>query len=120
MKKRVLVVGGYGILGAQVSRALAQDPEIDVVVAGRRPKLGVPFAQSIGASFLPLDVHDTASLKAALPGTFALVHAAGPFTEGPYDVARACIEAGPRAATPWRWCPGRARCRRCPRPWSSC
>lgn len=94
----VLVLGGYGNFGAYISRALAQESAIHLLVAGRDEKkarrfavtLGLPEAQGIA---LDADVTSLTKRLAALQ-VDTVIHTAGPFQKQDYRVAQACIEAG--------------------------
>jgi saccharopine dehydrogenase-like NADP-dependent oxidoreductase len=85
---RIVVVGGYGHFGARIVRALSRDPDIRVVVAGRRPP-------SADVETLALD-HEApdfpARLRDAAPDL--VIHTSGPFQGQDYHVARAAIAAG--------------------------
>jgi hypothetical protein len=94
MKKRVVVLGGYGTFGARISRALAADELIDCVVAGRSRRRGESLAEAIGARFQEVDIHDPDSVQRAVDGAFAVVNTCGPFQGSEYGVARHCIQAG--------------------------
>ena len=89
---RVLVLGGYGVFGARLSRLLRRDGHA-VCVAGRDGAAASLLASAIGASALQID--RTGDLS-ALSGFDAVVDAAGPFhTYGadPYRLAKAAIAA---------------------------
>lgn len=92
--KRVTVLGGTGIFGGRIARALAATPGLDVRVAGRDPRRGQAFAREIGAEFLRVDLGEEHALAPALEDCALLIHAAGPFQGRDYGVARACIERG--------------------------
>ena len=55
MKRKIVVLGGYGTLGRQICSMLVKDPSIDCVVAGRDGARGAAFAGGIGAAFQLLD-----------------------------------------------------------------
>ena len=65
---RVVVVGASGFIGAHATRALAARPDVTVVPASRTP-VDTPGA-------VAADLHDRASLDAALVGADVVVHAA--------------------------------------------
>lgn len=94
----VLVLGGYGNFGAYISRALAQDDNLRLLIAGRDEKKARRFAAEIGLperQGIALDA-DVTSLARQL-GAMAVntvIHTAGPFQQQDYRVAQACIDAG--------------------------
>lgn len=92
--KRVTILGGTGIFGGRVARALAATDGVQVTVAGRDPRHGQSFALEIGASFACIDVGSRDALASALESCALLIHAAGPFQGRDYTVARACVEHG--------------------------
>jgi saccharopine dehydrogenase-like NADP-dependent oxidoreductase len=94
MKKRVVVLGGYGTFGSRISRALAGDELVDCVVAGRTRQRGEAFAREIGAAFREVNVHNPESLRAAVDGAYAVINACGPFQNGHYEIPKQCIQLG--------------------------
>ncbi|MHA6263024.1 saccharopine dehydrogenase family protein [Arenibacterium sp. CAU 1754] len=98
MSNRVLVLGGYGVFGARLSRALIADGRYDVVVAGRNRAAAQEFCASYGGTPMALDRTETqlvAHLAELAP--FIVIDAAGPFQDyGPdgYALARAAIACG--------------------------
>lgn len=98
MSRTILVVGGYGVFGARLSRALAGEAGLHVLVAGR----SLARAQEVcaGTAALPLVLdRDAPDLPAQLAGLapFAVIDAAGPFQAygaAPYRLARASLQAG--------------------------
>lgn len=94
MKRKILVLGGYGTLGGQISSMLVKDPAIECIIVGRDAVRGQAFAHSIGAGFRPLDEQRSGALAVALQGAFAVVDASGPFQGRSYAVPEACIQQG--------------------------
>jgi saccharopine dehydrogenase-like NADP-dependent oxidoreductase len=94
MKKKIVVLGGYGALGRQIGAMLARDAAIDCVVAGRDAERGRALAASIGARFQALDINNATALSVALDGAYAVVDTCGPFDTRSYLVAEACIQNG--------------------------
>jgi hypothetical protein len=92
---KVVVLGGYGHFGARICRALAHDPSISLVVAGRDAHRARKLAVELQAEHARLDAaastlaHDLRELGAEL-----VVHTAGPFQRQDYTVAQACARAG--------------------------
>ncbi|MGK9170616.1 hypothetical protein KXR53_30235 [Inquilinus limosus] len=67
MVQRVLIAGGYGVVGGIAARYLRRlAPDLDIILAGRRPESGVALAREIGARTLRLDVADPAAALADL------------------------------------------------------
>ncbi len=94
---RTLVLGGYGNFGARISRALAGEPQADLLVAGRDEARARQFAAGLGpqARGIALDV-SAPDLAGALRRTGAelVIHTAGPFQGQSYGVAQAAAAAG--------------------------
>ena len=94
---KTLVLGGYGNFGARICRALAQDPLIELLVAGRDAQRAQTFADALGGSArgvaIDIAAHDFPRALAAL-GVGLVIHTAGPFQAQGYAVARAAARAG--------------------------
>ncbi|MGV3679232.1 MAG: saccharopine dehydrogenase family protein [Acidovorax sp.] len=92
-----LVLGGYGNFGARICRALAGDPGIHLLVAGRSAAQAQALAATLGplAQGVALD-HSAPGLVQALQalGVGLVVHTAGPFQAQGYSVAEAAADAG--------------------------
>jgi hypothetical protein len=92
---RVLVLGGYGNFGARICRALAHDPAITLLVAGRNLDAANVMAQEVGGVALRIDSGAPdlgVTVRAVEAGL--VIHTAGPFQEQGYGVARAAAAAG--------------------------
>ena len=94
MKKKILLLGGYGVLGRQICTMLAPDTAMECVVAGRDARRGQACADSLGVRFQVVDMANPPALRAALDGVFAVVDTCGPFQGRTYGVAEACIAQG--------------------------
>ncbi len=97
----ILILGGYGNFGGIISRALANDADIRLTLAGRSQDKAQQFiTQHLQHRKHPihsatLDVEDTnlsQQLKALAPDL--VIHTSGPFQQQDYRVAHSCILAG--------------------------
>lgn len=76
MRPRVIIAGGYGLVGGLAARRLrAAGLDIDLVLAGRHPSKGAALAAELGAEVLGLDVMSP-SESLASAGPFDLLVAA--------------------------------------------
>jgi hypothetical protein len=94
---RVAILGGYGNFGGYVARALAPDPNIELVICGRSLARAEAFAATLDASNpargAALDIAEPdAALAAIAPGL--VIHTVGPFQRQDYGVARAAVDCG--------------------------
>lgn len=98
MNRRILVIGGTGVFGSRLCIALAREPGIELIVAGRDLAAAERFCAAHGGRAERID-RDGADLEARLAALapFAIVDAAGPFQAyggDPYRLARAVIASG--------------------------
>ncbi|APQ14375.1 hypothetical protein BJP27_02135 [Pseudomonas oryzihabitans] len=94
MSLTVMVVGAYGNFGSIISRRLAREQGIDLVLVGRAAQV-VALAQELGARFWQGDALGPEFATALRTLQIDLViHTAGPFQGQTHAVARACVEAG--------------------------
>jgi saccharopine dehydrogenase (NAD+, L-lysine forming) len=61
MRARILVVGGYGAVGAHLCRALAAQGGVEIVAAGRRLDRAAALAAELNATGRRLDLDDPAT-----------------------------------------------------------
>lgn len=94
MTKRVLIIGGYGNFGSFITRRLALDDTLQVIIAGRSSGKANILADEVGGEAVVLDINDnlTDSLSRIKPDI--VIHTSGPFQVQGYDVAKACIAQG--------------------------
>lgn len=97
--KKVLILGGYGNFGAHISRLLAEEKDIRIIIAGRSQEKCQQLAGELQKSpnlplYHALDVHREldAVLERVTPDI--VIHASGPFQGQGYNVAKACIAHG--------------------------
>ncbi len=91
-RMRVVVVGGAGNFGARIVRALRGDPNIELMVAGRRA-VSVPGAEEVPSVLIDIDGAEFAqAVKDLSPGL--IIHCVGPFQGQDYRVANAALAAG--------------------------
>lgn len=96
--KRILIIGGYGNFGSYISKTLAQESNITVIIAGRSIEKAQSFINTLEAANTPeavaLDI--THNLDEALQTIKPdiVIHTSGPFQGQSYDVAQCCIKAG--------------------------
>lgn len=69
MRARILIAGGWGLVGSRIAKVLREaGHDLDIVLAGRNPDSGKALATGLGASLVRLDVaHPAEGLAAAGP-----------------------------------------------------
>ena len=92
--KRVLIIGGYGNFGRYISGKLAQNSDIQLIVAGRSISRAAQLASSLGAEAVELDINRDAAQVLGRIQADIVIHTSGPFQGQSYDIARACIAVG--------------------------
>ncbi len=92
--KRVLIIGGYGNFGSFISRSLAKQDNINLVIAGRSLSKAQSLAEEINAEAAVIDIHDNLEMRLREIGPDIVIHTSGPFQSQGYGVAEACIECG--------------------------
>jgi hypothetical protein len=94
MTKRILIIGGYGNFGSFITRRLADDDNLQVIIAGRSKEKARALADKVGGEAVTLDINDdiTNALTSIKPDV--VIHTSGPFQAQGYDVAQACIAQG--------------------------
>jgi saccharopine dehydrogenase-like NADP-dependent oxidoreductase len=96
--QRILVLGAYGFFGSRICAALAKNPRIQLILAGRDVSKATAAAYQLGLSANHARAVDATHPQLALHlrklGVTTLIHTAGPFQDQGYEVARAAIQAG--------------------------
>jgi NAD(P)-dependent dehydrogenase (short-subunit alcohol dehydrogenase family) len=95
---RVLIIGGYGNFGGYIARALAADPNIVTLVAGRSLAKARSAAASLAAANpaegYAVDINGDLAAAFATIQPNLVIHTSGPFQGQDHHVARAAIAAG--------------------------
>src|SRR5688572_7137620 len=96
--QKILVLGAYGFFGSRICTALAKNPRIQLILAGRDLAKATAFAYQLGLTADQARALDATDPQLALQlhklGVNVLIHTAGPFQGQRYEVARAAIKAG--------------------------
>ena len=98
MTQRVLIIGGYGNFGSFITRRLAQENNIQIIIAGRSRDKAEKLAREIDAihkaeiAALDISANFIGTLASIKPDI--VIHTSGPFQAQGYDVAQACIAQG--------------------------
>lgn len=98
MTQRILVIGGYGNFGQFISRQLAREADIQLLIAGRDIRKAQTLAASLAAVHTPvpvqLDIGQNLAAVLQQQQPHIVIHTSGPFQAQGYEVAQACIEHG--------------------------
>lgn len=87
MAARILIAGGYGVIGSTIARQIRQvSAEADLVLAGRNPDKGAALAQELGRT-------TTSHLDVEAANGLSALDAADLVVSALYDPANALIEA---------------------------
>lgn len=94
---RILIVGGTGVFGSRLARLLANDPRLELILAGRNEEKAIAAASCLtGPARVTAARVKVADIDAALyeHKPAMVVHCAGPFQGQDYSVAEAAISSG--------------------------
>ena len=98
MTKRVLVIGGYGNFGSHITKRLAIEENIQLIVAGRNLHKADEYVKTIHCNLKPetasLDSHCHLEKSLAEIAPDIVIHTSGPYQSQDYHVAKACINQG--------------------------
>lgn len=96
--KRVLIIGGYGNFGSFITKQLALEDNIQVVIGGRSLEKAERLASALNAKnkaeAVKLDIHNNLTNTLILVKPDIVIHTSGPFQSQGYEVAQACIAQG--------------------------
>lgn len=97
---RVLVLGGYGVFGARLTRLLAREEGFEVVVAGRRRDRADAFCAEVAgeagkSAVLPAAISSTDALRSWLDANPVdlVANCVGPYQRLDYAIAETAIAA---------------------------
>ncbi|MGB3469408.1 MAG: saccharopine dehydrogenase NADP-binding domain-containing protein [Erythrobacter sp.] len=94
---RVAIIGGYGNFGGYVARTLADQTNIQLIIAGRRAAKARSFAASLGAhnpaEGATYDLNGPPEALASLKPDL-VINMVGPYNDQGYGVAEAAIACG--------------------------
>lgn len=91
---RVLIIGGYGSFGSFISKRLAKEKNLQVIIAGRTISKAQALAEEIEAEAAVIDIHGNLSARLQEIKPDIVIHTSGPFQSQGYGVAEACIACG--------------------------
>lgn len=98
MVSRVLIIGGYGNFGSFIARRLADDENIQVIVAGRSLAKAQGMVRSLDAvhpaEAVALDIFVSLKEQLVTLSVDIVIHTSGPYQAQDYFVAKACIDVG--------------------------
>lgn len=96
--KRILIIGGYGNFGSFITKRLAKENNLQIIVAGRSIEKSKQLVLQLEAANEPetvaLNIHDNLAKNMAVIRPDIVIHTSGPFQTQGYDVAKACIAQG--------------------------
>lgn len=96
-RARVVVIGGYGVFGARLTRRLARHTDVETIVAGRSLAKAKDHCARFGGTAAEIDTGGDLAAAFAEWRPTVVIDAAGPFQlygADPYRVARAALAAG--------------------------
>lgn len=98
MIQRVLIIGGYGNFGRFITKTLALETNMRVIVAGRHIEKARQLVSQLSAINVPeaiaLDIDDNLINAFRIVKPNIVIHTSGPFQAQSYKVAEACIMQG--------------------------
>ncbi len=99
MIKRILILGAYGNFGSHITKKLAYEPDLQIIIAGRSEEKCQHLASSFKDAPNPptyhvLDISKNLPQELKTIAPDIVIHTSGPFQGQGYEVAEACIDYG--------------------------
>lgn len=98
MTTRVLIIGGYGNFGNFIARMLADEGNIQLILAGRNKTKAETTVRELEAKNISesaqIDINHSLSESLATIKPNVVIHISGPYQGQSYHVAEACIRQG--------------------------
>ncbi len=98
MKKRILIIGGYGNFGSYITRTLARESFIQIIIGGRSIEKASALVDEIVAENKPeitaININENLVSSLAALKADIVIHASGPYQTQDFHVAEACIAQG--------------------------
>jgi saccharopine dehydrogenase-like NADP-dependent oxidoreductase len=96
MSQKVLILGGRGQIGRNVTADLLAQTSAQITITGRSSSVDYPLMGSAGSrlQYLALDLADCEKLESAIASADLAIHCAGPFRQRDASVLKFCIEHG--------------------------
>ena len=98
MINRILIIGGYGNFGSYITKTLAKEGNIQIIIAGRsidKAKKLISTTQSTHSiESVVLDINDDIRDSLVDLDVNIVIHTSGPFQAQGYEVAETCIDLG--------------------------
>ena len=97
---RIVILGGYGLFGGRIVTALANDPAVVLIVAGRSPERAAEFVSGLREAQARIEVATLDTTSATFNMQLAelrpdlVIDTAGPFQSRDYRVAEAALAVG--------------------------
>ena len=96
--KKVFILGGYGNFGRYIAKVLSTNPNIQLIIGGRRLEKAQAFVKTLApihpAQAIRCDISQNLATIFAAVQPDIVIHTAGPFQGQDYRVAEACLEQG--------------------------
>ncbi len=90
MKDQIVVYGSYGYTGSLIVKECKKH-NLNVVLAGRNPKLLSAQHDDTGYPYQVVEIHDSEKLKSLLKPAAVVIHCGGPFLFTAKKMVQACL-----------------------------